>query len=472
VSSGARALLAVIVALGALLRGVGLTRSLRVDEVDALLHSVRLPLARLVTSCASTNDHPLYALLAHLSIARFGEHEWSLRLPALLLGLASLVAVYRLAARLLDPLAGLLAALLLAVSSHHVWFSQDARGYTGLLLLTLLATREFVDLLEQPRRAALMRYSTFVALAIYTHPAGLLVLAGHLLAALAPRRRPPVVPAYFAIVLGLVLGAALYLPMANGVVAAWSDPSRTRYAAVAGGAGGPTLASAFESIVASLGGGSGGAALVALVASFGGVGLVSLWGRARGFVVMHLGALAVAIAALRLRELDPRLLLFAAGFAAITLAHGSIVAGRWLAGRFRDSNSRRSGLAGVAFALLLASGFASSIGGVYAHPKQDFVGARDFVEASAGPGDARIAVGAAQLALPGYYAPSWRSADSAEELAKLRAASPRAWVVWCLPEELAAARPDVAAAIARDFDLVKELPGSLAGGTVYVGRSR
>ena len=471
---GVPALLALIVAVGALLRGFGLSRSLWVDEVDTLLHSVRLPLARLVTTYASENDHPLYSLLAHFSIATFGEHEWSLRLPALLLGLASLVAVFRLGARILDAEHGLLAALLLAVSSHHVWFSQDARGYTGLLLLTLLATREFVDLLEQPRRASLMRYATFVALAIYTHPSGLVILAGHLLVGFAPRRRPPAVPALFAVVLGLVLGLALYLPMADEVAAAFTSRAQEQSVVVVRISGWTRHVWALEQVVASFGGGAAGAAVVTLAVLFGAVGLVSLWARARAVVVMHLAALPFAIVPLLLlrRHLYPRLLFFEAGFAALALAHGATVAGRWLFGRFERLEEPRARIAGAAFALLLGSGLASSIGRVYAHPKQDFTGARDFVEASAAPDDVRVAVGAAKLALPDYYSPHWRSADSAAELAALRAASPRAWVVWCLPDQLAAARPDVAAAIARDFDLVKELPGSLVGGTVYVALSK
>jgi mannosyltransferase len=471
---GAPALLALIVAVGALLRGLGLTRSLWVDEVDTLLHSVRLPLSRLVTTYASENDHPLYSLLAHLSVAAFGEHEWSLRLPALLLGLASLVAVYRLGARLLDREHGLLAALLLAVSSHHVWFSQDARGYTGLLLFTLLATRELVDLLEQPRRDFLMRYATFIALAIYTHLTGLVVLAGHLLVALAPRRRAPAIAAPFAVLLGLLLGLALYLPMADGVVAAFTSRAQEQSAAVVRVAGWTRPGWALGQVVASFGGGAAGSAVLALALLFGAIGLVSLWTRARAFVVMHLAALAFALVPLMLlrRHLYPRLLFFEAGFAAIALAHGATVAGRWLFSRIERLEEPRARIAGAAVALFLASGLASSIGRVYAHPKQDFTGARDFVEAAAAPDDVRIAVGAAKLALPGYYAPSWRSADSAAELAAMRSAAPRAWVVWCLPDQLAAARPDVAAALARDFDLVKELPGSLVGGSVYVGLSK
>jgi 4-amino-4-deoxy-L-arabinose transferase-like glycosyltransferase len=482
---GAPALLAAIVVVGALLRAFGLSTSLWVDEVDTLLHSVRLPLAQLVTTYASENQHPLYSLLAHFSIALFGEHEWSLRLPALLFGLGSLVAVYRLGARVLDPVHGLLAALFLAVSSHHVWFSQNARGYTGLLFFTLLATTEFVGLLQRPKRRGIARYALFAGLALYLHLTALVVVASHLLVALGPRpriardgaseRRPaPAAPAFVAIGLGLLLGLLLYLPMAGGVVTALANRAAQSSAAVVRITDWTRPSWALAQIEESFGGGAGGLVVLATFVLLGLVGLVSFWSRARRFLLMHVAALPLALALLLLlhRHLYPRFFFFEAGFVALLLANGAMVAGRRVGGRFDPSRALRTKLAGSAFALLLAAGFSWSIEHVYAHPKQDFTGARDFVESQAAAGDLRVAVGAAKLALPGYYAPAWKSADSAVELAALQAQAPRAWVVWCLPDQLQAAHRDLADAIARDFEVVKELPGTLNGGTVYVGRSR
>jgi hypothetical protein len=133
---------------------------------------------------------------------------------------------------------------------------------------------------------------------------------------------------------------------------------------------------------------------------------------------------------------------------------------------------RLSARAGAVAALLVMAALAAPLRGVYALPKQDFTGARDFVEAAAGPRDAKVAVGAAKLALPGYYATGWRAVDDAAGLAAVRAAAPRTWVVFCLPEQLRAARPDLAEALARDFEVAKEFPGSLMGGAVTVARTR
>ena len=67
------------------------------------------------------------------------------------------------------------------VSYHHVWFSQNARGYTGLLFFTLLGSRAFVLLLAR-RGGGLglpAQYGAWMALAAYTHATAVLVVAAH-----------------------------------------------------------------------------------------------------------------------------------------------------------------------------------------------------------------------------------------------------------------------------------------------------
>ena len=71
-----------LTALGAVLRLHHLGSGLWFDEIKTLLDAVRPPLAEVLTNLAGDNDHPLYSVLAHLSIQAFGESAWSLRLPA------------------------------------------------------------------------------------------------------------------------------------------------------------------------------------------------------------------------------------------------------------------------------------------------------------------------------------------------------------------------------------------------------
>lgn len=486
-------LLGAVVLLGLLLRLPGLGSSYWIDEVDTLLHCVRAPLATIVTSYASENQHPLYSVLAHLSIGAFGESEWSLRLPALLLGVASLAAVARLGRQLLDETSGLLAALLLAVSAHHVWFSQNARGYTGMLLFALLATSEFLELCWRPRRAAALRYALFAALAAYTHLTAAFAFSGHALAWLVLRLRPaepvarPLVdcgplplPRAHLLTLAamggaLFLAALLYAPLASDLVAAFTARATGATVQVAKVAPWTSPAWLLEQAAASLGAAPLALAGLAVAAALAGVGLLSLWRNGRRlFVALHLLAppLGLAVLLLLQRHLYPRFFFFEAGFAALLLVRGARISGGWLSCNLPGCKGQRIERWGIAVVLLAAAGSALSLERVYAHPKQDFVGARDFVEAHAAPGDAKVAVGPAKLALPGHYAPTWKLADTAAELAALQAGAPTTWLVYTLPEQLAAARPDLFAAVQRDFELQQELQGSMGGGSVFVVRSR
>ena len=71
--------------------------------------------------------------MAHVGILTLGESALSIRLPSALFGVAGVLMFYRLARRCLEPAETLLAGVLLAVSYHHISYSQDARGYTTYL---------------------------------------------------------------------------------------------------------------------------------------------------------------------------------------------------------------------------------------------------------------------------------------------------------------------------------------------------
>ena len=66
--------LTAILLIGVALRIYGLNSGLWYDEIVTLVESVRPPLREIVTHFPSNNDHPLYSVLAHLSIGIFGEH--------------------------------------------------------------------------------------------------------------------------------------------------------------------------------------------------------------------------------------------------------------------------------------------------------------------------------------------------------------------------------------------------------------
>ena len=131
-----------------------------------------------------------------------------------------------------------MAAGLLAVSSHHVWFSQDARGYTMLMFFSLVGTERFVRLQEKPAsRGAVWAYAIVMALACWTQVAGGFVLIAHGLVWLWTLVREPRLPPRFgwasfvAMALAGVLGVLLYLPVLGSMTRTLAGPKATGGAA-------------------------------------------------------------------------------------------------------------------------------------------------------------------------------------------------------------------------------------------------
>jgi 4-amino-4-deoxy-L-arabinose transferase-like glycosyltransferase len=80
-----------------------------------------------------------------------GTSEWSARLASVLIGVVSIPLLYFPIKRLFGVAVGLIAVLLLAVSPWHLYWSQNARFYTALLLFYTLALFAFFYGLERDR---------------------------------------------------------------------------------------------------------------------------------------------------------------------------------------------------------------------------------------------------------------------------------------------------------------------------------
>ena len=83
--------------------------------------------------------NPAYYQLELGSFALFGISEWSARLPATILGIASIPLFYWQWRNVVGRHAALLGGLLIVASSWHLWYSQFARFYSGVFLFASLA---------------------------------------------------------------------------------------------------------------------------------------------------------------------------------------------------------------------------------------------------------------------------------------------------------------------------------------------
>ena len=82
---------------------------------------------------------PLYFFLLKLWSGVLGVDAYWLRFPSVLLGIGTVFVVYLLGKEFKDKATGLVAAFLLAMSSFHVYHSQQVRHFTLMVLLVALS---------------------------------------------------------------------------------------------------------------------------------------------------------------------------------------------------------------------------------------------------------------------------------------------------------------------------------------------
>ncbi|MFL5910697.1 MAG: glycosyltransferase family 39 protein [Gaiellaceae bacterium] len=93
----------------------------------------------------SESTPPLYYVLAWVWAKLFGTGEWGLRSLSAVFGTATIPVAYLLGARLVSARAGAVAAALTAFSPLLVWYSQEARSYALVVLLTGLSLVLFAE---------------------------------------------------------------------------------------------------------------------------------------------------------------------------------------------------------------------------------------------------------------------------------------------------------------------------------------
>jgi len=164
----------------------------------------------------SESAPPLYYALAWLWTQLTGTGEVGLRSLSALAGVVTVPVAYLLGAELRDRRAGLVAAALVAVNPMLLWYSQEARGYALLALLTALAALCFVRALDGAGRRDLVLWGVFSALALATHYFAIFPIAFEAAWLLWRRRRAALAGIAIVVAAGLALTPLLVHQMALG----------------------------------------------------------------------------------------------------------------------------------------------------------------------------------------------------------------------------------------------------------------
>jgi hypothetical protein len=433
-----------ILALAALLRLFGLNAEFWFDEIVTVQYQVRKPVAELIGQYESANNHVLNSLLSYACVAVGGERPWVVRLPAVLFGIAGVWAFYFVSRLFWERHVALLGTFLFAVSYHHVYYTQNARGYSAFVFFALLATGMLIRLLrvEHGRWTTGYGLGYAVALGLGTYALLLMgfVLLGHACALLAGRRWR----ALLWLGAGVLLALLFYAPMAPGLAAYYREhPSYT---------GHPVFSLAFAHELRPL--------AVPLV--IGGLVVPLLLARlARGQPLV--GALlllplvfTVLLTVLRGQGVHPRSFIYGLplGYLFLTAA----LEWAWL--RFRPM-----AWAGVA---LIAVVSLVLLGRYYPLPKQGFLQGLDYIARHRGPNDDRIGLSLGGKAAR-FYDPAVVLINSPEELeAWLQEAKYPTWVLYTFEQDLRGSEPALHDWVTSATVRQATFPGVIGDGAVHV----
>lgn len=458
-----------LTALALALRLVRLDTGLWIDEVYSLLDAFRQPFGHLLTVYVSDNQHPLYSLAARASLGLFGESPWAIRLPAVLFGVATVPALYALGRETVGEREGFLAAALLAVSYHHVWFSQNARGYTALAFFAVVATWALLRGLRTGRRGPFVLYAILSGLGAYTHLTMVFLAVAQAVVAVAVVLRPPRGwrPTWTGVAIAFPGGAAatllLYAPVLSQVMDYFlNTPSRF--------VGVSTRRWAILETLRQLQVGFGAWAGAALALGFLAGGVIRLVRRAPiAFALFTAPAVAVVLGATLARgTMYPRFFFFMAGFAVLILVEGAMQAAA-LVGRLGGRRPTWASGLGAVFAGVLIAGSAASLSFNYRFPKQDFEAGRRYVQERRSPGDPVYVLGATERPYRDLWGLDWAVLESPGDLAPA-ASGADTWVVYAMPRLTSATYPEIWERLSAACPEPARFRGTVGDGDVYVCR--
>ncbi|MDO8682984.1 MAG: glycosyltransferase family 39 protein [Armatimonadota bacterium] len=120
-----------------------------------------------------------------------GSGEFWIRLLPALFGTATIYVIYRLAAHIFGRKQALIAALLLAVSPFHLWYSQEARPYAFLMFFSLSGMLYYLRAMERGGRVNCSLYVLCNLFAMYNHPYAAFIVLIQFVYAMAAKRAWP-----------------------------------------------------------------------------------------------------------------------------------------------------------------------------------------------------------------------------------------------------------------------------------------
>lgn len=158
---------------------------------------------------------PLYPLLLHVWMKIFGTTETAIRLPSAIVGVLAIFFMYFMSKRFFNRHVAILATILISLSSAGIFYSQEARNYSFVLLFSVISTLLWLNLAKKIKESEITRkeltvYGIVCIITCYFHYFGAAFIFFQLiyLFALSLKFRQQILKV---IILGLSIAAA-FLP--------------------------------------------------------------------------------------------------------------------------------------------------------------------------------------------------------------------------------------------------------------------
>ena len=434
-----------ILAVAALLRIIGANSEFWFDEIATVINYVRPPPLQVIQNYGGANNHVMNSVLAHAAAAVWGEQPWAIRLPSIFFGIAGVWAFYFLAQQIWERRIALLGTFMFAVSYHHIYYTQNARGYSSFLFFALLTDGLLLrcislDARKRPRKFDAVLYAISVGLGIYALLLMVFVVLGQGCTLLWARRWR----AFAWLAAGTLFALLLYAPMAPSLIRYFSErPSET---------GHPLFSSAFQSEIKPV-------AVLLLAGAI--VAPALLWRLARRqpvaavLLVLPL-AFTLLVPVARNQGLHPRSFIYGLPVAYFLLMEGM----DW--GRLRFRWTPEVAVAAVTLISLFL------LARYYPLPKQGFQQALTYVAAHRESTDNRIGLSLGGKAAR-FYDPTWEVIEDSSQLQHwLKTADRPTWVLYTFENELRTTSPELYCWLMTSTTYQARFPSVVGDGAVYV----
>ena len=467
-----------ILLLAAVLRTAGLNGPLWYDEIWTVDTHVRQPWGDMMREY-SMNHHYFFSMKAKLSAQLFGETPWAYRFPALVFGVGTVAAIWWLAREVANTRVAHVSALLVALSYHQVWFSQNARGYTELAFWSVLGLILFLRGVRRPTYGTWIAFGLTAAAAVFTHLTGaffFVALGLVWLVSLATGigrdelTRAWVLRPLIGVAIALALTVMAYLPIFPSLLETMGEISASSAVDPMQEYQNPlwTVAEGLRTALGNTGG------LTLLIAVGGLVAIIfgAIGSHIRQPLFFPVVAAHVAVTVLLLSALDmriwPRFFFVDIGPIIVLVVVGC----QWAAGLI----SRIVGRAGLdrplfnLGALIMIALSVFLVQKNYAAPKQNLAGAFALVESQRIPTERVYAINPGGPIFQSHFQADWGTIDTAADYDAAMSQPGPVTLVVLFPNRMFRAIPQLGQDAETGLELVKEFPGTLGDGAVLVFR--